>query len=60
MWLDLEECGLTDLEVSAIAEGLEKKGRLRRLYLNLRENRHIVCPGFIELFKAVRESVGLR
>ena len=60
VWLDFEDCGLSDLEVSAIAEGLEKKSRLRRVYVNLKDNRHIVCPGFIELFKALKENVAMK
>src|SRR5690606_16062106 len=53
--LILEECTLSDLEISGIADGISHQHKLSHIHICLKDNKGIISPGLIELFRSLRD-----
>ena len=53
--LMLQECGLTDIELSAIADSISDLGKIKFFKISIKDNWNIICPGIVELFKSLRD-----
>jgi len=58
--LSFEDCGLGDLELSGVADGISSQKNLKHIQICLKENKGIVNPGIIELFKTLRDIPTLK